>query len=213
MKRYLFVFCALLAYLLFCSKSCESPKSDSFENPELEIAKIKDSIKNEFESEDLTKTTLQAFEMKATEKLVDFSDFLNLYSDKEIDDTLKVQVRQIISELFMSENSSIKIVLSHMAKGKGMKLNEFLMTDFTQIYDSINYHVDSTKVLQPLRRKDELCYAGILGFSLTINGFSSSAVNFKQTEALKIEMMVVKVEKTFGADTLNVWKVFLGNME
>ena len=213
MKRYLFVFCALLAYLLFCSKSCESPKSDSFENPELEIAKIKDSIKNEFESEDLTKTALQAFERKATEKLVDFSDFLNLYSDKEIDDTLKVQVRQIISELFISENVRMKISLSPEANKKGLKLSKFFMTEFTQDYDSIDFRIDSINALKPLRSRDDLCYSGILGFSLTINGFSSSAVNFKQTEALKIEMMVIKVEKTFGADTLNVWKVFLGNME
>ena len=213
MKRYLFVFCALLAYLLFCSKSCQSPESDSFENPELEIAKIKDSIKNEFESEDLTKTALQAFEMKATEKLVDFSDFLNLYFDKEIDDTLKTQVRQMISELFISENVRMKISLSPEANKKGVKLSEFLMTEFTQDYDSINFRIDSINVLKPLRSRDDLCYSGILGFSLTINGFSSSAVNFKQTQALKVEMMVVKVEKSFGSDTLQIWKVFLGNMQ
>jgi hypothetical protein len=213
MKRYLFVFCTLMAYLLFCSKSCESPESDTVDNREIELTQIRDSIKNEFESEELTKTTLQAFEIKATEKLIDFSDFLNLYSDNEIDDTLKDQVRQMISELFISENVRMKISLSPEANKKGLKLSEFFMTEFTQDYDSINFRIDSINVLQPLRRKDELCYAGILGFSLTINGFSSSAVNFKQTQALKVEMMVVKVEKSFGADTLNVWKVFLGNME
>jgi hypothetical protein len=202
-----------MAYLLFCSKSCESPESDTVDNREIELTQIRDSIKNEFESEELTKTTLQAFEIKATEKLIDFSDFLNLYSDKEIDDTLKDQVRQMISELFISENVRMKISLSPEANKKGLKLSEFFMTEFTQDYDSINFRIDSINVLQPLRRKDELCYAGILGFSLTINGFSSSAVNFKQTQALKVEMMVVKVEKSFGADTLNVWKVFLGNME
>jgi hypothetical protein len=202
-----------MAYLLFCSKSCESPESDTVDNREIELTQIRDSIKNEFESEELTKTTLQAFEIKATEKLIDFSDFLNLYSDKEIDDTLKDQVRQMISELFISENVRMKISLSPEANKKGLKLSEFFMTEFTQDYDSINFRIDSINVLQPLRRKDELCYAGILGFSLTINGFSSSAVNFKQTQALKVEMMVVKVEKSFGSDTLQIWKVFLGNMQ
>ena len=185
----------------------------SNDSPELEITRIKDSIKNEFESEDLTKATLQAFEMKATEKLVDFSDYINLYADHAMDDTLKNQVGEMISELFVSGDVTIKMMLSPETNEKGMKLSEFLMTDFTPDYDSIDFHVSSIEVLKPLRSKDDLCYSGILGFSLAINGFSSSVVNFKQTEALKIEMMVIKVEKTFGADTLNVWKVFLGNME
>jgi hypothetical protein len=130
-----------------------------------------------------------------------------------MDDTLKNQVGEMISELFISENVRITISLSPETNEKGMKLSEFLMTDFTPDYDSIDFHVSSIEVLKPLRSKDDLCYSGILGFSLMINGFSSSAVNFKQTQALKVEMMVVKVEKSFGSDTLQIWKVFLGNMQ
>jgi hypothetical protein len=213
MRKYVFVFGAILAYLLFCAKSCESPEGGETESQEVELAKIKDSIKSEFESDDLTKKTLRAFEVKAQEKLVDFSDYLNLYVDHSMDDTLKNQIRQMISELFVSEDVTIKMNLSPEANEKGLNLNELLMTDFARAYDSVVFRVDSIGVLKPLRPQDEFSYFGILEFKQTVKSYSSSGNIFTNSRKASIEIQALKVEKSFGSDTLQIWKVFLGNME
>jgi hypothetical protein len=213
MRKYVFVFGAILAYLLFCAKSCESPESDDSASKEVELAKIKDSITSEFESDDLTKKTLRAFEVKAQEKLADFTDYLNLYVDHSMDDTLKNQIRQMISELFVSGDVTIEMKLSPEANEKGLKLNEFLMTDFSRTYDSVIFRVDSIGVLKPLRPQDEFGYFGILEFKQTVKSYSSSGDIFIDERKASIEIQALKVEKSFGSDTLQIWKVFLGNME
>lgn len=213
MRKYIFVFGAILAYVLFCAKSCESPEGDDTASQDVELAKIKDSIKCEFESDDLTKKTLRAFEVKAQEKLADFSDYLNLYADQALDDTLKNQVRQMISELFVSEDVMIRMKLSPEANEKGLKLKEFLMTDFARAYDSVVFRVDSIAVFKPLRPEDEISYSGILEFQQTVKSYSSSGNIFTNARKARIEIQALKVEKSFGSDTLQIWKVFLGNME
>lgn len=213
MRKYVFVFGAILAYLLFCAKSCESPESEDAGSQDEELAKIKDSIKGEFESDDLTKKTLRAFEVKAEEKLVDFIDYLNLYADQAMDETLKNQVRQMISELFVSEDIRIKMRLSPEANEKGLNLNELLMTDFARNYDSVVFRVDSIAVFKPLRPEDEISYSGILEFQQTVKSYSSSGNIFTNARKARIEIQALKVEKSFGSDTLQIWKVFLGNLE
>ena len=213
MRKYLFVFGAMLAYVLFCAKSCESPEGDDAASQEVELEKFKDSIKSEFESDDLTITALRAFEVKAQEKLADFSDYLNLYVDNRMDDTLKNQVGQMISELFMSGDVTLKMKFSPEANEKGMTLNEFLITDFARTYDSVVIRVDSIEVLKTLRPQDEISYYGILEFKQTVTAYSTSGNIFTNARNASIEIQALKVKKSFGSDTLQIWKVFLGNME
>ena len=213
MRKYLFIFGALLAYLLFCSKSCNSNQTDDSDSPELKLGKIKDSIRSEFESDDLSKKTLRAFETKAKEKLCDLSDYLNLYNDKSLDDILKNQARKMILELFVCDTVSVKMKVSTQLNEKSPTIKELLSLDFSAGCDSVLFYFDTIGVLKPLRRKDELTYAGTLKFSKTLKGYSSSGLVFTNFETKKIEMMAVKVNKQFGADTLQIWKVLLGKIE
>ncbi len=213
MRRYLFIFSVLLAYLLFCSKSCESPQIQENGSQEDELEKAMDSIKNEFEADDLSKKTLRAFETKVKEKLVDLSDYLNLYTGKSLDDTLKNQVRTMVSELFISDTVQIKMTVSAETSEKVFRLNELLNLDFVAGCDSIIFSFDSIEVAEPLHWTDEFSYAGILKFSQSVKVFSSDDASQTLTVIRNAEIFAVKVDKPFGTDTLQIWRVLLGNIE
>jgi hypothetical protein len=213
MRKYLLVFCAILAYLLFCSKSCESPRQEDTGLQEIKLTKIRDSIKNEFESEYLSKKALRAFEVKAKEKIVDFSDYLNIYMDKSMDETLKSQSGKMILGLFISDSAQIEIRPLNRIHEKLMTIEAFLTSDSSFANDSIHFQFDSIEVEKPLHRIDESGYAGTLKFLQTVKVYSSPDSSSTDTAEKKAEMFVVKVKKPFGADTLQIWRVFLGNIQ
>lgn len=213
MRKFMFIFGAILAYLLFCSKSCDSPNPEDTTSIEVELGKTKDSIKDEFESEDLSRKTLRAFETKAKEKLVDFSDYLNLYAGHSLDDTMKNQVRQAISELFISDSIIINMKALPEANVNNLKLNAFLTSDIFAIYDSVGFRIDSVEVVNHLSRKADFSYAGILKFTQSTDVFLSPDNSKIITAHKTVDFSAVKVNRTFGADTLQIWKVLLGNIE
>jgi len=213
MRKFLFIFVAILAYLLLCSKSCGSDEKDDAVRQEAELTKTKESIKNEFKSDDLSKKSLRAFEVKAKQKLVDFSDFLDIYSDKLMDGSFKKHARQMIMDLFISDSVRINNLLSNENDEKNIPISEFLSSDLAAGYNSMNFTFDSIKVAEPLRRIDDFNYKGRLSFSRRLKTHSASDTLFTGPKAMEADIMVSKVYKQFGTDTLQIWSVFLGEIK
>jgi len=212
MRKFLFIFGAILAYLLLCSKSCGSDEKDDTAKKEAELTKTKANIKNEFESDDLSKKSLRAFEVKAGQKLVDFSDYLDIYSDKQMDKSFKDQARQMIMDLFISDSVRINSLLLNEPDGKNIPLIEFLNLDPATGYNSIDFIFDSIQVATPLRRIDDLNYKGRLSFSRYLKAFSASDNVLSDPVRMEADIMVSKIYKPFGSDTLQIWSVFLGSI-
>ncbi len=139
MRKFLFIFFAILAYLALSSKSCGSDEKDDAAKKEAELAKTKVSIKNEFESDDLSKKSLKAFEVKAKQELVDFSDYLGICSDKQMDESFKSQARQMILDMFISDSVKINSILLNEPGGKSVQIKEFLDLNSTTVYNSMAF--------------------------------------------------------------------------
>jgi len=212
MRKFLFIFGAILAYLLLCSKSCGSDEKDDAARQETELTKTKVTIKNEFESDDLSKKSLKAFEVKAKQKLVDFSDYLGIYSDKMLDESFKSQARQMILDMFISDSVRINNLLLNEPEEKNIPISEFLNSDFGSGYNSLAFTFDSIEVARPLRRIDDLNYQGSLSFSRRLKACSASDTVFIGPVRLDADIFASKVYKPFGKDTLQVWGVFLGEI-
>lgn len=213
MRKFLFIFVAILAYLLLCSKSCGSDEKGDSAKQEAELTQTKESIKNEFESDDLSKKSLRAFEVKAEQKLVDFSDYLDIFSDKLMDESFKNQARQMILDLFICDTVQINSILLNEPDKKNIPISKFLSLDSATGYNSMDFIFDSIEVTEPLRRIDTLNYKGRLSFSRRVKISSASDTLFTGPDRMEVDIFASKVRKQFGSDTLQIWSVFLGNIK
>jgi hypothetical protein len=212
MRRSLFIISAILAYLLLCSKSCDSDEQENSAAKEAELTQTKEAIKNEFESDDLSKKSLRAFEAKAEQKLVDLVDYLHIYDDKAMDESFKDQAQQMILDLFISDSVVINSALSNDNNEKILLLKDFLHAGSSPGYTSEEIMIDSIQVVKPFRRTDEFYYTGSLKFSRRVMNCTSSDTVVSEPARMEAEIFVSKVKKLFGADTLQVWGVFLGDI-
>jgi hypothetical protein len=212
MRKSLFILMLLLVYLLFSSKSCSSDEKDVADRQEADLMKVKKSLKDEFESEKLSRKSLNAFEVKAEQKLVDLADYLQIYSDNKMNEAFKGQARQMILGLFISDSVKISSVLSDEKEGNSLPLTKFLHIDEGSNDLSIDFKFDSIEIIKPLHRTGEFNYAGSLAFTRRIISYSSSDTLFFSPVKMDVDIIAAKINKTFGKDTLRVWEVFLGEI-
>jgi len=213
MRKFLFIFIAILAYLLLCSKSCDSDERDDAVSQEAELTKTKERIKNEFKSEDLSKKSLRAFEVKAKQKLIDLADYLSIYYDKPIDKSFKNQARLMIQDLFISDSVQINSLLLNESEAKNIPINKYFSSGFGSGFNSMVFTFDSIEVTTPLRRIDDFNYKGRLSFSQHVKTCSSADTVFTVPVRMEADIFASKVRKPFGKDTLQVWSVFLGEIK
>ena len=213
MKKYLFIFGVILVYFLFSSKSCETTEKKNYDLEETALARTRDSIRNEFVSDDLSEKSLRAFEGKAKEKLIDFADYLNIYSDKSLDKAFKEQAHQMILDLFISDSTSVIILPRGRMKEDSYTLKQFLNLDLLLNYNFHEIIFDSIKISKPLYPINDFCYTGSLNFSQQVKYVSSFDPSDELSSNRKVDIIATKVRKPFGSDTLQIWRVFLGKIE
>jgi len=211
MRRFLYILTACLLYLLLSSESCNSTRQDSSAAHEAELMNAVADLNNEFKSNFLSEKSLIAFETKAKQKLVDFSDYLSIYETKSTDETFRTQAREMILNLFVSENVRINGLLLNEPERKDLLINDFLNRKFE--FDSFELKFDSIKISEPLRRMNEMNYTGSLIFFRFQQAGISADTLIAAPAPMKVEIFVSKVKKSFGNDTLQVWNVLLGNIQ
>ena len=212
MKRYLVITCSVLAFLLFCSKSCEKPENENAARDEIAFKATLDSINNSFQSDHLSEQTLRAFETKAKQKLADFADYLQIYTDDSLDESFKDHTRQMILDLFISDSVHIKIRISNEEKENNLTLKEFCKMDFPSGKNSMEFIFDSIDLSEPLHSVNKITYIGGLKFSqrYELPSPPSSEVYYQVNK--EVDIIAARVRKKFGSDTLKIWQVYLGDI-
>lgn len=212
MRKYLIISLSLLALLLFSSKRCDSPENENAGQEEIAMTTALDSINKAFEADYLSEQTLRAFEVKAKQKLIDFADYLHIYTDKSLEESFKDQARQMILDLFISDSVHIKIRISKEQKEMNLTITEFLRIVPGSGSNAIEVKIDSLEISEPLHRIGDGRYAGSLKFSQSFKEFSSNDNSFTGSLSKKVDIIATKIRKQFGSDTLQIWKVYLGDI-
>lgn len=212
MRKYLIISLSLLAFLLFSSKECDSPEDENAAKEEIALKANLDSINKAFEADYLSEQSLRAFELKAKQKLADLADYLQIYRDKSLDESFKDHTRKMILDLFISGNVNIDLEVSDEMKENNPAINEFLDMDASPGLNFREFRFDSIEISEPLHRVDEFHYTGSIGFSQRYEFLS--VTNPANTGSLnrKVDIIATKVRKHFGSDTLQIWKVYLGEI-
>jgi hypothetical protein len=77
----------------------------------------------------------------------------------------------------------------------------------------MDFIFDSIEVARPLRRIDDLNFRGSLTFSRRLKACSDSDTLSTGPVRMEADIMVSKVYKPFGPETLQIWSVFLGDIK
>ena len=210
MKTYPVIFFSILIYLLFSSKSCESPGNSDYEENTLNATL--DSLNKSFEAEYPSDQTLRAFEMKASQKLTDFSDYLQIFHDTSLDATFKEHTRQMIRELFISDTIHIDFRISEEQKVTNLTMSNFFNILSSSDFKPTSIIIDSIIISDPLQRSGEGKYSGSLKFiqrlDMPAGSHNGSVTSFSKT----IDIIATRINKSFGDDTLYIWQVYLGDI-
>ena len=212
MKRYVISACSLLAFLIFCSKSCETPENEKDRLKNIELQATLDSIENSFLSETPSDQILRLLEEKAKQKLADLADYLQIYTDTTLDEAFREHARQMIRELFISDSARIKIRISKDEKETDLIMNKFLNLLSDPDKDFFGFIFDSIILSEPLNRNKDLNYTGSLEFLLRYDEDPDTSSIIAQSSTKKVDIIATKVRKPFGRDTLQIWQVYLGDI-
>ncbi|MBN2214902.1 MAG: hypothetical protein JW723_11710 [Bacteroidales bacterium] len=216
-RKIIYILLMMIVVFILTSKSCGS---DTYQDEEARLKKEQEStlkeIKNEFESEYLFDDRLMVYGVKAKQKLLDFADYLSIYSGKDLDTLFRQQVRDMIYNLFYEKEAmmQLSVVPADITLKKENDLAGLLAGIDASPYQSIGFAISGLKIVEPLHMENTESYTGKLGCFFRI-----SVTNEKDTILLHetqshVKMITTRIRKQFGNNTtLQVWQVFLGDME
>lgn len=188
MKRYLVVPLALLAFILFSARSCVEEHESEWLTPEEAYAGAMDSVQDLFGAESLDEASLVAFTEKAKQKLADWADLMNMAADTSLDTAFRTQAWDMVDVLFSPG-------VMHPVPDPGIRI-----------------HVDSIRITEPLQASGRETYTGLLGFTEKRSGLSLQGLDETFSRERTAEIWAGKSITVIGSDTLEIWKVYLGEL-
>ena len=156
-----------------------------------------ETVSEVFASESLSDDNLEAFEFKAVEKLMDYSDYLGIIYSKEFPASFREQARQNIAGFFNS-NQNAEAALSFKS--------------ITGPYNSFQILVDSVEIIEPLSREADTKYTGNIGYAEMILGINATDTTIVNHYHRTIGIILQMDYKDFGENSLLVWEVLLGEI-
>jgi hypothetical protein len=201
------IFCLLLAGFVFSFYTCSTVDTEAENDVSVNQDSVVQGIIKDFSSDYLVDEQLLIFGEKGKEKIRDFFDFLNLYSDQNIDPVFLDEIRAAMLNCFSDKNAPVNIwpVVTSYPGGISVWLSALKMTGFT----GIRYDMAELKIIEPLRMVTPERYSGQIKGTVTITALSGSDTIHSESTVKQAGIEVVKISKSFGTNTHQVWQVFL----
>ena len=154
------------------------------------------SLTADFTAGSLTRANLEAFENKAVQKLKDYSDYLNIVHNPEIDETFRSRASESLRDLF---------------EQRSIPENPVPGCTENQPYSYVGFIIDSVGITDPLEYQSEGSYRGRMQYYFSISGYTGSdTVNlYSSFEEMSMHLQMIK--KDFGNDSVVVWEVLLAS--
>ncbi|MDB4286089.1 hypothetical protein N9933_02185 [bacterium] len=160
-----------------------------------------EQLEKPFQVEKVSEEDLRQFEAKALQKLEDFDGYLEIINE----DAYEKDMRELAVEVAMADFKdpdpvlmetvgafSIKNMLYALLETDNLK-NRMRMTNFVLLNP---FHWDSKRNI----------YTG------NVKGIRFYELSDSKSSNIEVEIFLVKTQKAFGNEVVEVWEVFLGDM-
>lgn len=164
-------------------------------------------LESQLTSEELSASSLKAFEARVPQKLRDFADRIGILSDPEQDSLLRERAKKQAIDLFLDEEREFE---SFPSIGSGespypvVDLVEDLGSGRT---DRVLVEVEQVDT-EPFRKEGER-YEAEFKVSLLVRAGKKE----EETGSFRGQAVLKKVPKRFGSEEKEVWELFLGSLE
>ena len=222
--RRIHIIIVVLGFALWGAPTCQEP--DPWENAQIlqgvdtnaDLESVLEAreeiigeIEKEFEAPKLQKENLIAFEQRAKEKIVDFADYINIYTNGTYDTSFRDQAKKMVMDQFYGK-AKIKSSIINVKKEDTYNLSSFL-AEFSHLdFELTQLKLSDIEISESLKYLDSETYTGSISFSRELLGISGQDTIFVSKDLDKIEIILNRADKIFGNDTLKVWAVQLGNL-
>lgn len=150
------------------------------------------TIKNTFSFQ-----AIKAYQESAVFKIKDYYNYLELYADESTSDTLRLQLKTTIHNLFMDEQQ--KVVDFTTSENKPIALHKLLNK-----IENKNYKFNLSSIENSIVAQD---------FWTTKYNLEVLENNQRCTIEIFTKVIFKPIQKKFGTKTKEVWTLFLGEME
>ncbi len=207
--KYLKILTAFFILFALYAPSCVN-EEEMNRREEIILNEVKSDIRMEFETDELTVTSLFVYERTAKQKLSDFADYLYVLSDTALDISFREKAGEVINRSFLNENMGIQLREKNNDTVE-IPIHLFIDHVLNESFILSSFSIDSINIYKPLQRSDDSIYSGMLNFSQ--NFISPSHVKeFPHSIKRTIQYYLIKEEKVFGSDTLKVWNIRFGEV-
>ena len=167
------------------------------------------TLENEFSKSTLDAENIIAFETRSKQKVVDFCNYIQLISNKDLDDKLRLHSQKSALTLF---NTNSCLISEQMITGKNdyILINDFFSAVYKSKYHKIEGLASNVVFKDQLTAIDSSNYAGTISYTHTMN-FYNQAGNIIKTiiENKFVEVTLTRKVKTFGTTEKIIWTVNL----
>jgi hypothetical protein len=208
MKRLVKISALLLLYCLTTAKSCSNNEEGKAARERYVVDATVDTIRRALSSDSLSEESLRAFGELAGRKLLDFSDYMKILTDSSIDTAFRQKAAGMIKALFISDSVVISLGNDNKKGALSVTVKNLVNKRESAMYPGF----DSVKIIQPLYRTAPDSYTGRLS-SLTSSTSSLNRDGRKVSgQLITVDFSLVRIKTIIDKDTLNSWKVLLGNI-
>lgn len=148
-------------------------------------------------SDSLSIKNLEAFEIKAIEKLMDYSDEVSIIYNQEFEQSFREQASRNVRSIF----NSIKNTNNAIDQVKVFSL-----------LPSPLMIIDSIKVTHPLRQESEDHFTGKIGYTEVIVAQNKTDTLELSRLEKRVTFHLDKIPKDFGENSMEVWEIRLGEI-
>jgi hypothetical protein len=211
--KIIYIVVLFIGFIILTSKSCEPDMNiDQEARLKAEQDTILKEIRNDFEAEYLFEDKLMAYGEKAKQKILDFADYLSLYSRKDVDTLFKHQIKKMIHRLFYNDNAIVQLSINPTNNNRfdEHNLNGLLGNIDSSKYQKIEFQISDLKIVEPLHLDSIDWYTGRLGCNFLITGITENDTILLYYKSDRVKIITTRIKKEFGDETsLLIWQVFL----
>ncbi len=175
--------------MLLTAEECGDSGGSSYSQQEYDFQ----NIENEFTVDELDEATLNAFEKRAIQKLKDLADYINVFADTAYSAEFRIQARQMINELFISDEDVHKFFEEVGFKEDSVEQLLFIPKEMD------SFRVDAVVVSKSFLQNSNGVYSAELSYIIHAG-----------ENALEGQLKIVaeKEAKQFGNTSTTVWSLY-----
>ena len=210
MTKYLKISTIILVLFVIYAPSCVD-EQEVANREEAILVETKNNIRAEFETDYLNEASLFAYETTAKQKLSDFVDYLHILADTSLDMSFRAKAGEMIKSTFLSENITLQLAQQKDKPAKEFNVLLLIKNGLENRLSLPPFSFDSIVVDEPLHRTGNTSYAGTLTFSQNFT-HPNQPGQILNSISRSADVYLIKEDKIFGADTLKIWSVRLGEI-